>query len=177
MAEIVNLSYETMTAFNNGVASAQQFDSSIMLWLLIFGAICSVMIILWIYLINDAKQSRFLRFNTEGEARIVHGNIDNQLFMQKNKAWHIMKTKPIILNTKFGKRPLYIIKDDVSIPFIFEGKHLKLSSESLKNFTEHENIKTIIKLTSKNKGEIFLFIAIGLVIGILVGIIGGQFLR
>jgi hypothetical protein len=133
--------------------------------------IAIVFISLFIYFWSDSKKSRFLKFNTEHECELLSGNIDNMKFRTKNKTWHIFKSKPIIINTLFGKRPLYLIRDESCLPFEFDKNKLVMSAESLKNFCDHDNMKTILKLTSEPFKEKLIFLIIGCIMGFFMGIV------
>lgn len=174
MVDLVNVSKALMEAEYRGFSEAMKFNNTTILAIFVALMIGTMALILWLYFWNDSRKSRFLRFLNNNEARIVKGNINNQKFQKKNKAWHINKARPILLKTLFGIRPLYLIRDDTAIAWEFDKKKkIGLSAESLKNFTDHENIKTVLKLSSKDTKEKMLFLIIGLVMGVVIGIIVG----
>lgn len=177
MVELINISQELVNAEFRGFNQAVQFNANTFLLIYICVLVGMATLILWFYFWHDSRQTRFLRFTSSNEAKIVKGNVDNQMFKQKNKKWHINKAKPILLNTFFGKRPMYLIKDDCAICWEFgRAKKIKLSAESLKNFCDHENIKQILRLTVSDKKEKFLFLAMGAVVGAVIGILIGTML-
>jgi hypothetical protein len=144
------------------------------MYLLILAVIIVTSVFVYFWL--DSKKSRFLRFLTNGECQILKGNIKNQKFTTKTGTWHILKTRPIILNTFFGKRPMYLLRDDKCIPYEFDktdsiNGRLIMSSESLKNFCDHDNMKTILKLSLESFKEKMMFLIIGLVMGIMTGLV------
>ena len=172
MSDLINTTQLLADAELKGYANAQMFNLQTYYIIVIVITLTIVMAILWIYFYTDSKKTRFLRFYNSSQAGIIKGNIDNQKFISKNKAWHIDKAKPIFLKTPFGFRPLYLIKDNSAIAWEFDNKRkMTMSSESLKNFCDHDNIKQLMKLTSAENKDKILFLILGMVAGVVAGMI------
>lgn len=179
MAEILNLTAELAQATANGFNEAVKFNTWVVYAIYFTCVAICVIAILWFYFYTDNKKTRFLRMITEHEAQILKGNVKNHTYTRDGHTWLIDKTQPIILRTWWGKQPFYILHDKTCIPFKFnpKSKEIDMSSEDLKNFTDHDNFKTMLRLATKNKGEMLIYLIGGSAIGLLIGFIVRSFIK
>jgi hypothetical protein len=137
--------------------------------------------IFWLYW-TDRHKSKFLYFDTTDTARFQSIEATNgHVVIDEGKTkrrFDIDRTKPKILHTFFGQKPLYFIRWNSSVPFEFDIKDGKLKKGEVSPATHGEIMKsTIIEklMNPKSKGgEIVLYILIGAVIGVLLGVIIGK---
>lgn len=138
------------------------------------------------YYLMDRTKSIFYYFDTENTARMIKRDVKDGSVVIGNgkdiaKTFILDKTKPKLTKTFFGWKPTYFVKWNNALPMIIdleEGK-LKKSELSPENITNMLEMKTIDKLLSpkQEKFNMILFLAIGVVVGILAGLSLMQFIK
>lgn len=138
------------------------------------------------YYLVDRTKSIFYYFDTENTARMIKRDVKDGTVIITNgketpKTYVLDKTKPKMTKTFFGWKPTYFVKWNNALPMeidLGEGK-LSKSEVTPENITNLLEMKTIDKLLSpkQEKFNMILFLAIGVVVGILAGISIMQFVK
>lgn len=111
----------------------------------------------------------FLYFDTKDVVKLIKREIKDGTVDIDGKSFVLDETQPKIYNTKFGFKPLYLVKWDNVAPIIIKDGEIKSSEitpEMLRKLINMKILGNMIK-TSKPMPSFFLLIA-GLVIGVLV---------
>lgn len=142
-------------------------------------------VLVWYYL-QDRTKSLFYYFDTENTARVMKRDVKDGSVIIPNKketpkTFILDKTKPKLTKTFFGWKPTYYLKWNSALPMeidLEEGK-LKKSALTPENITNLLEMKAIDKLLSpkQEKFNMILFLAMGVVVGILAGISIMQFVK
>lgn len=135
-------------------------------------------VVVWFYL-QDRTKSLFHYFDTENTARMIKRDAKDGSVIIANgketpKTFILDKTKPKLTKTFFGWKPTYYLKWNNALPMEIDLENGKLNKSALtpENITNLLEMKTIDKLLSpkQEKFNMILFLAIGVVVGILCGI-------
>lgn len=151
--------------------------SNEMLLLIIVMALSLIMpvgIILFFDLRGMGK-AQILYFESEKHGRFIKRKITDGLVSIGKKKFFVSKEKvPMVQSGVLVRpmRPLYILRFDQALPFIWDNKGLsqKTSSENLTKLVENKVLAQLLTPMTKSKGEMMFFI-IGAVVGGLVGYI------
>lgn len=133
---------------------------------------------------TDRHKSKFIYFDTADTARMHSLEATNgHVVITEGKTvrrFDIDRSKPKLLSTFFGHKPLYFIRWNSAVPFEFDVKEGKLKKGEVSPATHGEIMKsTIIEklMNPKTKGgEMLMYILIGVIIGALIGFIAGKFI-
>jgi hypothetical protein len=120
------------------------------------------------YLRKKSKTSKLLYFTNDNEAELVDIEINDKLFSYKNKKYYVDKARPAyIADGIFGKKPLYIVKNDVPLTLTISDDKIILSSDTLEEFLNMKLIKQLMTPQEANE-KLFMGLAIGAVLGIIL---------
>jgi hypothetical protein len=150
---------------------------------IIAGSVISIPIVILFITWMDRLNSAFLYFDTaetcrllskqprDGDVRITEG--------KKLKIFSVDRSKPKMLKSFFGHKPLYFLRWNSALPFEFDIKDGKLKkNEILPESLGEIQKSTVIEKLMNPKGatmNMIMFLILGAVIGILAGILIGKF--
>lgn len=120
------------------------------------------------YVRKKSKASKLLYFTNDNEAELVDIEIKDKLFNYRGKKYYVDKARPAyIADGIFGKKPLYIVKNDVPLTLSVEKDKIILSSDTLKEFLNMKLIKQLMTPQEANE-KLFMGLAMGAVLGIIL---------
>ena len=124
------------------------------------------------YIRKKSKTSKLLYFTNDNETELVDVEINDKIFMYKGKKYYVDKARPCYISAgMFGKKPLYIVKNDVPLTLTINKDEIVLSSDTLEEFLNMKLIKQLMTPQEANE-KLFMGIAIGVVLGIIIAVVG-----
>jgi len=123
------------------------------------------------YIRKKSRTSKLLYFTNDNEAELVDIEINDKIFEYRGKKYYVDKVRPCYINTgMFGKKPLYLIKNDIPLTLSIDNDKIVLSSDTLEEFLNMKLIKQLMTPQEANE-KLFMGLAIGVVLGIIIAVI------
>lgn len=130
-------------------------------------------LVFWLYMYHRAsKLAKIVYQESETTFRIVNTPISNDYFRIGEKTFSTKGVKPKSIKTRWGWMPLFRAKFDVPFALPFEeGEEVDIQPEALTRIGEMATLDKILKPKKISWQEMMIFIALGVAVGLIIGIV------
>lgn len=150
-------------------------EQQLALMLLMFMTFGFPLLILFIFFLIEmmnSKKSMFLFFDTTYHCRLIRQKIKDGKVKIGKKIFFIGDYKPKLLRTGSlfkSYKPFYILRHDVANPYRFDDENLeiKITPENVKYLSRNTTLEQLLRGATGSGA--WLWLIIGLVMGILIG--------